>query len=346
MPTHVYVSNAEDGEIAAYGLTPAGELLAGPRTKVGQVYPLCVSPDRRRLYAALRSKPFSVHVLAIDPASGALRPESVSPLAESFPYLSLDRSGRFLFGASYGAGLISVNDVGLDGRVAERPRQVIPVGRNAHAILPDRSNRFVFVPCLGTDQVFQFTFDAAAGLRSNTPAVVQMKAGAGPRHFAFSNDNRFVYMLSELQATVTTFSLDGESGLLGEVSVASPVTDLQPGAPRGPDAPTRDRSRDIWAADIHLTPDGRFLYTSERTGSSLCAWAVDAASGRLAWLGATPTEAQPRGFAIDPQGRFVVASGEKSTTVSVHAIQPDGTLAAAKRFPGGRGGNWVEIVAF
>jgi 6-phosphogluconolactonase len=342
MTTCVYVANAEDGEIAAYALTATGELLPGARTKVGQVYPLCVSPDRRRLYAALRSKPFSVHVFDIDPSSGALKPHSVSPLAESFPYLSLDLTGRFLFGASYGAHLVSVNTVDSDGSVASPPLQVIPVGRNAHSILIDRSNRFVFVPCLGTDQIFQFVFED--GLRSNTPAVVQMKPGAGPRHFAISGDNRFVYVLSELEATVTTFALDARSGRLSEVSTSRPETSLRPGTPRGPDAPPRERDGDIWAADIHLTPEGRFLYASERTSSTIGAYRVDAASGRLTWLGATPTEKQPRGFAVDPLGKFIVSSGEKSTTVSVHAIGADGRAGPARQFPGGRGGNWVEIV--
>jgi 6-phosphogluconolactonase len=230
--------------------------------------------------------------------------------------------------------------VGADGRVAVEPRQVIPVGRNAHAILADRSNRFVFVPCLGTDQIFPFALESGT-LRPGKP--VQMKAGTGPRHLAFSSDNRFVYVLSELQGSVTTFSLN--DGVLTEISTTPMVTRLRPGVPRGPDAPPRERDKDVWAADIHLTPDGRFLYTSERTSNTLCAFKVDAASGRLAWLGATPTEKQPRGFAIDPQGKFLVSSGEKSTTVSVHAINGDGSLGAARRFPGGKGGNWVEIVA-
>lgn len=342
MPTYVYVSNAEDGEIATYRLTGAGELIAAGRARAASlVMPLAVSPDRLRLYAAVRSKPFSVHVFGINPSTGALSPHSVSPLADGFPYLSLDRTGRLLFGASYGGHLVSVNEVGSDGSVAAEPRQVIPVGRNAHAILADLSNRSVFVPCLGTDQIFPFALEAG-GLRPASP--VQMKVGTGPRHLAFSGDNRFLYVLGELTGSVTTFSL--KDGSLTEVSVAPMATSLRPGAPRGPDAPPRDRTNDVWAADIHLTPDGRFLYTSERTGNTLCAFRVDAATGKLAWLGATPTEKQPRGFAIDPQGRFLVASGEKSTTLSVHAINDDGSLGAARQFPGGKGGNWVEIVAF
>ncbi len=162
--TFVYVSNAEDGDISVYSLQPDGALTQGGRAPAAKiVMPMAVSPDRRFLYAGVRSKPFSVHVYSIDPGTGALKPLSVSPLAESFPYISLDKTGRFLFGASYGAHLISVNAVGADGRVAAEPLQVIPVGRNAHSIRADESNTFVFVPTLGTDQMFLFTFDAKSG---------------------------------------------------------------------------------------------------------------------------------------------------------------------------------------
>src|SRR6185503_15738963 len=118
-----------DGDISTFTLKPDGELQAGDRVKAASiVMPMAVSPDRRFLYAASRSKPFSVHVYTINPGSGALTHLATSPLAESFPYISLDRTGRYLFGASYGAALVSVNAVGSDGRVATEPLQVIPVG--------------------------------------------------------------------------------------------------------------------------------------------------------------------------------------------------------------------------
>ena len=354
--TFVYVSNAEDGDIGAYRLLDSGELQAGPRAKAASiVMPMAVSPDKRFLYAASRSKPFSVHAYAIDRGTGALTLLATSPLAESFPYISVDRTGRYLFGAGYGAAVISVNAIGADGRVAAEPLQVIPVGRNAHSIRVDESNKFAFVPTLGSDQVFQFTFDAKSGrLASNTPAIYLMKAGTGPRHFVTSADNKFVYVLSELLATVTTFSLDPKSGLLTEVSTATglpPDSKLGPGAPRGAvgvaGAPPRNTDNDIWAADIHMTPNGKFLYITERTSHTLAGFSVDGASGKLTYLGSTPTERQPRGFAIDPKGRFLVASGEKSDTVSVYAIdQASGALKLQNKFPTGKGSNWVEIVSF
>jgi 6-phosphogluconolactonase len=309
---------------------------------------MAVSPDKRILYAASRSKPYSVHAYSIDRGTGALKLIAASPLAESFPYISLDRTGRVLFGASYGGNLVSVNAVAGDRAILPEPLQVIPTARNAHAIRVDNSNRFVFVPHLGTDQIFQFVFDERSGrLASNTPPLLQMKAGTGPRHLVLSSDNRFVYLLSELVATVTTLSLDAKTGLLAEVSSASalpPDSKLQPGAPR---PNSRNTDNDIWAADLHLTPDGKFLYATERTSSTLAAFSVDSASGRLTYLSSTPTEKQPRGFAIDPGGKYLVASGEKSETLSAYSIDAaSGALRAVGKYPTGKGSNWVEIVSF
>ena len=355
--TFVYVSNAEDGDIGVYRLLDTGELQAGARVKAGGVVmPMAISPNRRFLYAASRAKPYTVHVYSIDSASGELTPLATSPLPESFPYISLDKTGRFLFGASYGANLISVNAIGEDGRVAAEPLQVIPVGRNAHSIRVDNDNKFVYVPALGSDEIFEFAFDAKSGkLASNTPAVYLMKPLTGPRHFITSSDGRYLYVLSELMGTVTTFALDGKTGQLTPVSSASglpPGSRLVPGAPRGavggPDAPPpRNTDNDIWAADLHMTPNGRFLYISERTGSTLGAFSVDGASGKLTYLSSTPTETQPRGFAIDPKGRFLVVAGEKSPTITVYAIDPNsGALRFLSKYPGGKGANWVEVVSF
>ena len=216
--TFVYVSNADDGDIGTYSMQPDGTLQPGARVKAaGVVMPMAVSPDRRFLYAAARSKPFSVYAYAINPGTGALTHLATSPLAESFPYISLDKTGRFLLGASYGGHVVSVNAIGSDGRVAADPLQVIPVGRNAHSIRVDESNKFAYVPTLGSDQIFQLSFDAATGrLASNTPAVALLKPSTGPRHFITARDNRYLYVLNELLATVTTFALDGKTGLLTE----------------------------------------------------------------------------------------------------------------------------------
>jgi len=353
--TFVYVSNAEDGTIGMYTLQADGSLQPGARVEAAKVVmPMAVSPDKRFLIAAVRSKPYEAYTYAIDKKSGALKLVGKGPLAESYPYITIDGTGRFLLGASYGANQVGVNPIGKDGKVGD-PIQVIPTARNAHAIRTDNTNRFVFVPHLGTDQIFQFVLDKKSGkLSANTPATVQLKQGTGPRHLIVSKDNKFVYLLNELTATVTTLALDAKTGTLKEGDSASalpPDTKLGPGMPRGavgaPGQAPRNTDNDIWASDLHLTPNGKFLYAAERTSSSLGGFRVDAASGKLTYAGSTPTEKQPRGFAIDPSGRYIVVSGEKSETISSYAIDAEtGALKAIGKYPTGKGANWVEIVSF
>ncbi len=350
----VYVSNAEDGEIGTYLLLPDGALVPSARVKVGTIVgPLAVSSNGRFLYAATRAEPFTVHVFSIEQGTGALRPVSVSPLPASFPYITVDASGRYLLGASYGGSVIAVNRIGDDRRVAAKPLQVLPLERNAHAIRVDATNRFVYVPALGTDRLYQFRFDAPTGtLTPNDPPWVDVVPGSGPRHLAFSADGRFIYLLNEMTATVTVFAVDADTGtarVVGTTSTLPPDTPLVPGRARGPavapDAAPRDASRDAWAAEIHLTPDGRFVFTTERTSNTLSALRVNFETGALTYVGSTPTETQPRGFAIDPTGRFLVACGEKSGMVSLYAINSvSGGLKLLGQYPGGKGANWVSIV--
>ena len=351
--TYVYVSNGGDGDISTYTMADDGTLQPGARVAAGKlVSPMSVSPDKRFLFAAVRTKPFTAITFAIDRKTGALTQVGAGPLAESLPYICVDKTGRYLLGASYAGSLVSVNPIGKNGKVG-KPKQVMPTGRNAHAIITDNANRYVFVPHLGTDQVFQFRFDARTGtLKANTPPLVQLRAGHGPRHLIVSNDNKFVYVLTEMTGLVITLALDRKTGLLTAVSEASvlpPDSTLRPGVPRGAAAqggPPRDASNDIWASDLHLTPDGRFLYAAERTTSTLAAFSVDAATGTLTFLSSTPVEKQPRGFRIHPNGKFLVVSGERSETISVYAIQTNGGLTLLRTYPTGTGSTWVEIVSF
>jgi 6-phosphogluconolactonase len=352
--TYVYVSNAEDGTIGMYTMASDGTLKPGDRVEAGKlVMPMSVSPDKRFLYASIRTKPYTAATYAIERKTGALKELSKGPLAESFPYIYADKTGRYLLGASYGGHLVSVNPIGKDGKVGN-PQQVIPTALNVHCIITDKTNHYVYVPHLGTDQIFQFRFDAKTGkLTANTPPIVQMKAGTGPRHMIISGDNKFAYLLSELVGTVTTLSLDQKTGLLSRVgepiSILPSDSKLKPGAPRvpaGQGETPRDVSNDIWASDLHLTPDGKLLYAAERTSSTINTLSVDTATGKLTYLASTPVEKQPRGFRIHPNGKFMVVSGELSDTISVYAIEPNGALKLLEKYPTGEDSNWVEIVAF
>ena len=105
---------------------------------------------------------------------------------------------------------------------------------------------------------------------------------------------------------------------------------------------------DIWASDLHLTPNGRFLYAAERTSSTIGAFSVDAATGKLTYVGSTPTEKQPRGFRIDPTGALHGRLGrEVGHALDVLDRRGERRVEADRqKYPTGKGSNWVEIVAF
>ena len=357
--TFVYVSNAQDGNIDTYNM----DMSTGALTPVGKteaakmVMPMTLSPNKKYLYAVIRSQPTRVLTYAIDPASGALTQKASAPLPDSMPYVSTDHTGRFLFTASYGGDKLAVSPIGENGLVEAEAIQVIPTGRNAHSIMPDRSNNFVYAATLGANQVLQFTFDSKTGkLTANEPPAVSPEAGHGPRHLAFSPDNKYLYVLNELSGHVTQYTIDPSKGTLTLVDSISSVpaeAGLAWGAPQAPvgaapalaSVAAKDEKPKVWAADIQITPDGKFLYSTERTTNKIALFTVAPGTGKLTYVTNFATEAQPRGIRIDPTGQYLVASGEKSDRVSVYKIDKGtGKLGEPNRYPVGNGANWVEIV--
>lgn len=337
--TYVYVSNADSKDITVLGLNNQnGELspietvsvaTAGP-AQVGSM-PLAVSPNRQFLYAALRFEPYTVVTFGIDPSSGKLKQLGTAPLPDSMAYIATDRTGKHLLSASYGGHKLSVSPIAAQGTIMPNAT-IIPTGKNAHAVLTDPSNKYLFATNLGSDAVLQRRFDAATGAVSdNAPAAVITKQGAGPRHFVFHPNGRFFYLLNELDASLNAYSYNSGKGTLSEIQS---VSTLPAGAQVKP-----------WAADLHVTPNGKFLYGTERTSSTIAGFAVDAKSGKLTPIGSVETEKQPRGFAIDPRGRYLLAVGQQSHAMSVYTIDPNkGTLSRIKQVPVGKNPQWVEII--
>jgi 6-phosphogluconolactonase len=334
MTIAVYVSNAESGDIHVLHLDEARAALATVQQVEigGTVMPLALSPNRRVLYAARRSEPLAVLSFAIDAKSGALSRLGEAPLPHSMACIATDRSGRWLLSASYGGNLVAVSPIGGDG-VAQAATQVVPTGPNAHAIVADPSNRFVFATNLGAGLVQQLRFDAASGqLTPNEPPSIAARAGAGPRHLAWHPGGLVLCMLNELDASIDMFAFDAERGTLMQRQT---VFSLPPGFNGTP-----------WAADLHFTPDGRFLFSSDRRSNTLAAFALDVSSGRLSPIGHTQVPAEPRGFNITADGHWLIAAGQAAHRVALLRIDArSGALAAMGEHVVGRGPNWIETVS-
>ncbi|MDY0745773.1 beta-propeller fold lactonase family protein [Paucibacter sp. R3-3] len=317
----VYVSNAESGDIAVLRLDdgqlhPLQTVAAG-----GELMPMARCGER--LYVARRSEPREALSFAIG-ADGTLTQIGAGPLPHSMAYIATDRSGRWLLSASYGGNLVAVNAIDEAGIVGATV-QIVPTGPNAHAIQCDASNRQVLATSLGGGVLMRFDFDPASG-RLSLRDTVAPHTGASPRHFRFGADGRFVYLLGELDGMIDVL----DAATLATLQTASLLTP--------------DFSGEPWAADLQLTPDGRFLYASERRSSLLAGFRIDPASGLLGLIGHTPTEAQPRGFAITPDGGWLLSVGQRSERLRVFAIDAEtGALQPTAEAPVGRGANWIEV---
>jgi 6-phosphogluconolactonase len=337
--TVVYVSNAGSKEIFVFALDrDSGDLTEIERVRVPGTdkpsptsMPMAVGPDRRFLYAALRSEPFPVSSFAIQ-ENGRLAHLGAAPLADSMAYIVTDRSGRFLLSASYPGAKLAINPIDASGRVSERATQVLGTGPKAHCVIIDAANRYVYCTNLGANTIMQLRFDAEAGTVSpNQPAAISTKPNAGPRHLAFHPNGRFLYLLNETDATLGAYAVNPANGALAELQTVPTLPPDFTGKPS--------------AADLHVRPDGLFVYSSERTTSTIKGYRIDPERGTFSRCGRWPTETTPRGFAIDPRGRFLLAAGLSSNAMTVSAIDPDsGALAPLQQYRLGEMPNWIEIV--
>jgi 6-phosphogluconolactonase len=334
--TVVYVSNAGSKEIFVLAMNRAsGALELIEKTPVPGTdkpspasLPMATSPDKRFLYAQLRSEPYPVSTFAIDRTNGRLKHLAATPLVDQMAYIITDRTGQFLLAASYAGAKLAVYPINAQHIVEAKASQILDTKPKAHCVVIAGNNN-VYVPVLGGDIVMQLKLDPATGTVSpNTPGEVATKAGAGPRHLTFHPNGKFAYLLTETNATIGAYALD-PAGTLKELQFVD----------------TNEYQQQPAASDIHVTPDGKFLYGAERRTSMLIGYKIDPGNGTLTPIGRFPTEKTPRGFAIDPRGRFLLSVGMDSAAMTVYAIrEASGELKPIGHYKMGTQPNWIEIV--
>jgi 6-phosphogluconolactonase len=330
MKTLVYVPNADDGSVCVLALQPQGQLTEVQRVSVGgAVMPMTVSPDRHVLYVARRSEPFEVVALSIAPSDGRLGLLGHAPLPASMAYICSDRTGRWLLAASYPGHLLSVSAIDEHG-VPEAAHQIVSDVPNAHCVRPSRDNRSAFVASLGADELRSYSFDAERGLLdARMVRCTALTPRSGPRHIELHPVLDVAYVIDELDGQLHVFDIEGAT-----LHLRQSVDGLPP-----------DRPSPIWSADVRATPDGRFVYASERTGSTVAGYRVDPSSGDLSLVGHWTTQRRPRAIQVDCLSHFLLVAGQASNHVGVHAIHGDGTLSTLAPGPVGINPSWIEIVS-
>lgn len=346
LPLYVgtYTSGKSEG-IYLYSLNLSSGKLTHVATTKGVKDPsyLALAPNRRNLYAVNEVEDFAgkksgaLSAFAVDGRTGELRLLNQQPTLGAHPcYVVVDQNGKFLLVANYTGGNVAVLPIRSDGSLGEATDMKQDSGASinaerqdgphAHCIVLDPANRFAYACDLGTDKIMIFRYDGRRGkLIPNTTPWVSLKPGAGPRHLTFHPGGDFAYVINELHATITAFAVAPAQGNLTEIQTVATLP--------------ADFTSANTSADIHVSPDGRFLYCSNRGHDSIAAFAIDARSGKLTFIGHESTGGKtPRNFAIDPSGAFLLVANQNSNNiVTLRRDSKTGRLSAT--------GNVVDVPA-
>jgi 6-phosphogluconolactonase len=283
-----------------------------------------IHPDGRHLYTVNSLGPDNpaegkVSAYTIDAKTGHLTLINSQPSGGPNPaHVNFDRTGHFLFVANYNGGNVAVFPILPDGSLGARTAFDQHTGKSvtpdrkpqayAHSIFADPTNHFVLNPDLGLDRIYVYKFDEKAGtLTPNDPPYFTDHPGSGPRHLAFSTDGKFVYAVHEIANVVGVYQWDSVKGVLTEVQSVSTL----PADNKGPNT----------AAEIQFSPNGKFLYVSNRGQNNMAVFSVDTATGRLTLLQNISTQGKtPRNFTLDPTGHWLLASNQESNSAIVFSV--------------------------
>lgn len=253
-----------------------------------------------------------LHVLDIN---NGYREISRLPTAGQAPcHIETDQTGNFVVASNYVGGNASLYRRQSDGTLVATDRfdvakDLLP-GRSSHLhsaqFAPD--NRIVAIADLGFDRVWLFALDATNGkLIPHDQIAVKLADKAGPRHMQWSADGRFLYVINELNSTVNVLGYDRPSD---RFTILQTISTL-PAGWEGTNS----------CADLHLHPNGKFLFGSNRGHNSIAGFRIDAGTGLLTAKGQTSTEGEtPRNFALSPNGKFLYAANQNSGNVTVFVL--------------------------
>lgn len=333
MSYHIYVSNS-GSEWFSHFLMDENTGALEPQDNIalnGTPGATATNAATTILFVSLRSQK-RLGSYAIDRGSGKLTEIGTVPVQEGPPYVSTDRTDRYLLTSYYGAGHISVHQIGDDGTLSQEPLQSIETDGHAHSIQTDRSNSFAFVPHTApANAIYQFKFDQRSGaLTPNDPPMIHPDTPEGPRHFVFHPQKDLLYSINEDGSTVSAHHFDPARGTLSSFQVISTLP--------------QDFDGDNTTAEIAITSDGKHLYASNRGHDSLALFEVDD-SGSLSAKGHFATEAKPRFFDLDPSGRFLYAAGQSSGRMASYKIDAaSGALESMAVYDVGESPLWIQFV--
>jgi 6-phosphogluconolactonase len=308
---YVYRFNSQTGELSPVSIAK----------NVSNPSYLVVSPDEKYVYAVNENHNKeqtggSVTSFSFDKKTGILSQLNKQASAGNDPcYVSENKSGKFILVGNYSSGTASVLPVKKDGSLAPAVSVIKHEGAgvnserqegpHVHSTVLSPDNKYVFISDLGIDKIMIYAFDNKKGQLTPAPTpYVEVEPGAGPRHFEFHPNNKFAYLMEEMSGGISVFAYKGK----GQLDLLQNISALPP-----------DYIGTVGSADIHVSPDGKFLYASNRGQSNTIAiFSINQQSGELTLVGHQSTLGKtPRNFNFDPGGNFLLVANQDSDNIVI-----------------------------
>jgi 6-phosphogluconolactonase len=282
---------------------------------------LTISPDKKNLYVVSELGPKDgsnglVYSFTINDDLSLTLLDKQSTAAYAPCYVNVDAKGSYVFVANYSGGIVAMYKRLEGGRLSaiidtiQLANKKTGVVSNPHAVVESPDNKFVFIPDKGADRIYGFSIDRSKDkLIPTKQQYVELPMGSGPRHMVFHPNGKFAYVIDELSNTIHTLTYDATNGSLTVLAVISTL----PASFKG----------ESYASDIHIHPNGKYIYGANRGDNSIAAYQIEATTGTLSLINIEPTEgAYPRNFAISPKGDYLYAANQNSSVITHMKINP------------------------
>jgi 6-phosphogluconolactonase len=317
-----YTTNGSDGIYVYRFYTESGRLAYLNRTTgVDNPSYLCVANNGKFVYSVNEvgdDRKGSVSAFSFEPVVGTINLINKQPSGAGPCYISVDKDQKHVFAANYAGGSLSVFPLNADGSLKQASQIIQDQGTgpdktrqdkpHVHTAMLSPDEKYLLYSDLGTDKlnIYRYKSSQEQPLTPANPPFISVTPGDGPRHIDFSANHKFLYVLTEMGANVYTYEYNGgKPKMLQKVSMMADGSIQQPGG-----------------ADIHVSPDGLFLYATNRgTANEIVIYAINQETGLLTFVNRQGTGGNhPRNFVIDPTGNFLLVANMKSNNIIVYKI--------------------------
>ena len=286
---------------------------------------LCLHPNKKWLYAVGEQDNGTVSSFSFDSAQKKLTIiNTVSSKGKAPCFVSIDKTGKYVMAANYSSGNITLFPINSDGSLKAASSVIQHTGKsidasrqagpNAHMIAQEAQNKIVYASDLGIDKLMAYNIDTINQKFISTGLNTSITPGSGPRHFVGHKKLQVMYVLSEMKGTIGAFNVNQENGKL---TLFQTIMNMKDGDKRYPGS-----------ADIHISPNGKYLYASNRGDvNTIGMYTIDQNNGTLTLIGFVSTKgSSPRNFVISPSGKYLLIANQNTGNVVVFEIDANGSL--------------------